>query len=173
MAVQGYVVVRCSAIVMRRDSVLLLHRTNAPTDDWVLPGGNPRPGESLAACAHREVREETGLHVDVFRVALVLETVEPGTGNIMVDIVFAAAESFIPDRPQAPESGLNPQFVPVARLGEYRLRPAIAEQLRAFVARGPDQTAVYLSRLWQPDGPALASRRAEPDRGGQARPDAR
>jgi 8-oxo-dGTP diphosphatase len=64
---EGEAILRCSAIVVRGDNVLLLHGTNASTDDWALPGGNPRPGGSLAACANGEVREETGLQVDVVR----------------------------------------------------------------------------------------------------------
>jgi 8-oxo-dGTP diphosphatase len=161
---EGETILRCSTIAVRADNVLLLHRTNASTDDWALLGGKPRLGGSLAACANREVREETGLQVDAVRVALVLDTVEPVTGCATVDIVFATVETFIPDRPQARESGLNPRFVPVPRLGEYRLRPAIAEQLRAFVARGPDRSAAYVAHVRQPDGPPVRVRRAEPDR---------
>lgn len=33
--------------------------------EWELPGGRPRLGEELTACVVREVREETGLDVDV------------------------------------------------------------------------------------------------------------
>jgi len=65
--------VRCSAIVFRDDAVLLVHRSRNGTDDWVLPGGTPRTGESMAACARRETLEETGLSVDPARVAFVLE----------------------------------------------------------------------------------------------------
>ena len=39
--------------------VLLIHR--AHRDDWTFPKGKREPGESDAACALREVEEETGL----------------------------------------------------------------------------------------------------------------
>ena len=71
--------VRCSAIVFRDDAVLLVHRSRNGTDDWVLPGGTPRPSESMAACARRETLEETGLSVDPARVAFVLEALGPGS----------------------------------------------------------------------------------------------
>lgn len=50
---------RCSMVVLEDDSLLLLHRTGDVTDDWVLPGGRPRPGESMLSCVRREVRSAT------------------------------------------------------------------------------------------------------------------
>ena len=47
--------VRCSVIVLRQHAVLLVHRTRHDLDDWVLPGGSPREGESLTACASQPV----------------------------------------------------------------------------------------------------------------------
>ncbi len=76
----GGIDLRCSAIVVRQQAVLLIHRTYDGAEDWVLPGGTPSAGESTAACARREVREETGLRVDPARVAFVLEVVGPGPG---------------------------------------------------------------------------------------------
>jgi 8-oxo-dGTP diphosphatase len=35
---------RCSTILLRDESVLLIHRTYDGADDWVLPGGTPREG---------------------------------------------------------------------------------------------------------------------------------
>src|SRR6266487_1539949 len=61
---------RCSAVVFRADAVLLCQRSSG---EWVLPGGTPQHGEGSAACVLREVREETGLLVDPWRVAFVLE----------------------------------------------------------------------------------------------------
>ena len=79
---------RCSVIVFRGDAVLLVHRGGA--GDWVLPGGTPRPGESMAACARREVLEETGLTVDPARIAFIAETLAPGSLRRAVDLVFLA-----------------------------------------------------------------------------------
>ena len=52
------------AVVTRLDPVrgtelLVIHRKRY--DDWTLPKGKLEPGESLPACAVREVAEETGL----------------------------------------------------------------------------------------------------------------
>jgi 8-oxo-dGTP pyrophosphatase MutT (NUDIX family) len=45
-----------------RPSMALRSRDiEAPAGDWVLPGGYPESDESLAACAQRELAEETGL----------------------------------------------------------------------------------------------------------------
>jgi 8-oxo-dGTP diphosphatase len=54
-----------SAVVMTNPAgeVLLLRRAYPP-GDWVLPGGNAEAGESPVETAVREVREETGLHLE-------------------------------------------------------------------------------------------------------------
>ena len=59
------IVLAAGALVWRRceDSieVLLVHRPRY--DDWSFPKGKLDPGESLVACAVREVQEETGTAV--------------------------------------------------------------------------------------------------------------
>jgi len=47
--VSGDYDVRCSVVVLRKHAVLLMHRTRDGLDDWVLPGGTPRDGESMTA----------------------------------------------------------------------------------------------------------------------------
>jgi 8-oxo-dGTP pyrophosphatase MutT (NUDIX family) len=58
--------VLCTAVVVRDDPgrVLLLRRAPGAGPRaglWHLPGGRNEPGESDTACAHRELREETGI----------------------------------------------------------------------------------------------------------------
>jgi len=140
---------RCSAILIRQRTVLLVHRTAADADDWVLPGGTPRPGESMAACARREVREETGLSAEPTGVAFVVEANEPESGLHIVDLVFTASEHGGQRAPVSAEPGLEPQFVPFDQLTEIDLRPPLSGHLRGlFMRRLP--YAPYLGNLWRP-----------------------
>jgi len=54
--------VRAAGGIVVRDGVeiALVHRPKY--DDWSLPKGKAKPGETDEDCALREVREETGLH---------------------------------------------------------------------------------------------------------------
>jgi 8-oxo-dGTP diphosphatase len=142
--------IRCSAVVLRRRDVLLVRRTTGRTIDWVLPGGTPRRGESLAVCAAREVQEETGLTIHPVRVAYVLETMPPDGLRRTIDVVFAALEPPIRRRPAGSEPGLQPVFVPVDRLTELELRPPLADQLHALASLGMPATGSYLRTPWLP-----------------------
>ena len=140
---------RCSAIVFREDAVLLVHRLRDSADDWVLPGGTPRPGESMTACARRETLEETGLAIDPARVAFVLEALGPGDHRRTVDLVFLAAAD-VRGEPDAGEPDLEARFVPMVPLPGLNVRPPLSGHLRALHARGSAPTAAYLGNLWRP-----------------------
>ncbi len=150
MSVPDGIEFRCSAVVLRRRSVLLVHRVRGAEDDWVLPGGTPRAGESTAACARREVLEETGLHVDPSKVAFVLEVLGPDGGPRTVDIVFAAADAVPATEPQEQEPGLSPAFVPVEEISGLDLRPPLAGHIRGMLGQRGRLYAPYLANMWRP-----------------------
>lgn len=150
MSMPNDVDLRCSAIVLRGREVLLIHRSHGGLDDWVLPGGSPQPGESTAACARREVREETGLHVHPARIAFVVEVTGPHPGPRTVDIVFAASESPPRRQPEIREEGMEPRFVPVSQVRDLDLRPPVAGYLRGLARSGGQRYAPYLANLWRP-----------------------
>lgn len=56
-----------SVVVVDDEARILLHR-RTDNDQWALPGGVMELGESIADCARREVREETGLTVELLGV---------------------------------------------------------------------------------------------------------
>ena len=59
-----------SGLIVRDGKVLLIRRGKQPyKDHWSLPGGGVEPGETIRDTVQREVREETGLEVDVGLVA--------------------------------------------------------------------------------------------------------
>lgn len=143
---------RCSVVVTRQEDVLLLHRGSMPTStdgDWVLPGGRPRAGESVVACARRETREETGLDVVVQRCLYILEVAGPHSGDRDLELVFlalAAADA----QPAAQETDRWPVFVPRSRLRNLRLRPPLAGHLTGMPLERPSG-GVYLGNLWRPE----------------------
>ena len=58
----------CMVIQDDSDSVLLTKRSKDMSvfpGAWVLPGGHIEVGESLEECAIREVKEETGIEIDI------------------------------------------------------------------------------------------------------------
>ncbi|MFF7549293.1 NUDIX domain-containing protein [Streptomyces canus] len=80
-----------SAVVLDDDGRVLLHR-RSDTGKWSVIGGIPEPGEQPAACAVREVEEETGVHCVVEQV-IVVQALKPVTyvnGDICqyMDIAF-------------------------------------------------------------------------------------
>jgi 8-oxo-dGTP diphosphatase len=141
--------VRCSAIVFRGSTILLVRRDRGRQQDWVLPGGTPRPTESAASCARREVLEETGLHVSIDRVAFVLEATSPARDEHVLDLVFTAQDTDATE-PHTQEAGLAPSFVSVDELSQLTLRPPIAGHLRALHARGGRGQGTYLGNVWRP-----------------------
>jgi 8-oxo-dGTP diphosphatase len=94
--------VGANCLIQREDGALLLVRV-VYANGWGLPGGLVNRREEIDACARREVREETGLAVDlVGEPAVVVDPVPQ-----RIDIVYRArpADGADPDgvRPRSPE----------------------------------------------------------------------
>ncbi len=69
--------VRTRVIVIHDGAMLLLPPGTNSEAAWSPPGGGMERDESLAECAAREVLEETGIAVDIGRVAFLREWVAP------------------------------------------------------------------------------------------------
>lgn len=83
----GAVIVRC---IDGKAEVLLARRANPPLQgEWSLPGGALEVGEKLRDGLAREVREETGLEVEVGPVLDVIDSIFPdGEGRTQYHYVL-------------------------------------------------------------------------------------
>jgi 8-oxo-dGTP diphosphatase len=66
------------ALTIEDGRILLVERGNAPLKGyWSLPGGGVETGERLEEAIRREVREETGLEIQVLELLEIFERIMP------------------------------------------------------------------------------------------------
>jgi ADP-ribose pyrophosphatase YjhB (NUDIX family) len=105
--------------------LLLVRRGRPPAlGTWTLPGGRLEPGESPAEAAAREVREETGLEVEIGELLATL----PVLGYLVHD--FAA--SVVGGSLQAGDDAADVRWVTPAELATIELSPGLLDALRAM-----------------------------------------
>lgn len=64
-------------VVWRDERVLLVKRGKPPrAGQWSLPGGAQKLGETLAETARREVREETGIEIELGEIIATLDLID-------------------------------------------------------------------------------------------------
>jgi 8-oxo-dGTP diphosphatase len=74
----------CLAVVRRGSRILLAERSVPPgVGKWGFPGGMQELGETVHACARRELEEETGILAEPIATLTVLDVIRPdGAGRI-------------------------------------------------------------------------------------------
>jgi 8-oxo-dGTP diphosphatase len=126
-----------------RREIVLIRRGKAPRrDQWSIPGGHLEWGESLHDAVLREVKEETGLTVEVAglidTVDLIMRDEAGGVTRHYVLIDFAVR--VVAGELRAGSDAAEASWVPFASLGEYSLWSEtlrIIEDSRALVGNAP------------------------------------
>ncbi len=124
-----------AGIVWRDGQVLVARR---PAEGllgglWEFPGGKRRPGESLEAACRREVREETGLRVEVVEPFLAVEH-----AYTHFRITLHAFHCRVLGGRLRPRGCEDPRFEAVSRLSSYAFPRANRRLIEALeAAPGP------------------------------------
>ena len=96
--------VAVGAVVFHRGRVLLVRRSNPPAkDQWAIPGGRVKLGESLRQAAERETREETGVRVAAKDPVFTFEVIDRDSrGNVRFHYLIVDLEAEFKDDFPAP-----------------------------------------------------------------------
>jgi ADP-ribose pyrophosphatase YjhB (NUDIX family) len=101
-------------VVLKDDAVLMIQRGKPPRDgQWSIPGGKQKLGETWRTTAAREVREETGVEIEVIGLVDVVDA-------IVRDGVDCAA-AWTGGEVRAGSDAAHAEWWPLERLGELPL----------------------------------------------------
>ncbi len=141
-------IVGVAGIIFREQEVVLIRRGQEPgLGEWSLPGGAVELGETLEEALRREVREETGLEIDIIALtAVVNRLIRDQAGAVAYHYVlldFLCRTLAGSPRPGSDSSGLA--FLPYAELDTWPL----PEQTKAVIHRACQQlmSSSYLPPL--------------------------
>jgi mutator protein MutT len=110
-----------------RGEVLLIQRNQPPAAGlWSIPGGKLEPGESLVEACHREVKEETGLKVEVTAIVAVVERQSEGFHYVIIDYL-ALLKNQETQVPSAQSDVSDAKWVGLDQVCDYALVEGLEE----------------------------------------------
>ncbi len=118
---------RVTALVIKNDCILMMHRVNNGNEYWVLPGGGLEDGETLEGATLRELKEETSIEATVKE--KVLDFVDDkGDQHVVFLCNYLSGEAKLDENSEeANNKDLNqlydPQWVSIEKIKELTMYP--------------------------------------------------
>jgi 8-oxo-dGTP diphosphatase len=117
------------AIVIHDDSLLMVRRGHEPNKGlWTVPGGRVEAGEYLSDALRREVREETGIDIEVGDLLGILEV----AGDEHFVILDFLAQPLDDATPSASDDAAEARWVPLRDVAKLDCTPRFVDTLRGW-----------------------------------------
>jgi 8-oxo-dGTP diphosphatase len=144
--------IRVGVLIWRDGEVLLVRHEKGARSYWLVPGGGVDAGETMAAAGAREVLEETGYDVEIGRLLLVCEAIDPKPGGRhIVNAVYAAmVRGGTLSVGQDDKSLRDARWQPLEALAELEMHPPIGTELLACCQEGGSGAVRVLGNTWRP-----------------------
>ncbi len=136
--------IRAAVILEQQGEILLAKHKRGTLEYWVLPGGTVEEGETVSRAGVREIREETGLAVEIVKLAFVSEVIGAPGGKHIIDFFFKGS-IISGELKKGKDRRLEEiRFIPLSALSSLRFYPCIASELKEGLRTNFRGSAKYL-----------------------------
>ncbi len=120
---------RVAVLILNGDRILLIYRYNQGREYYVIPGGTVEPNESLEQAAYREIKEETGLDIELDRELYLYNNQGRLEHYFLIKTFSGVLELGGPESEyQSSENIFQLEWTPLTRLPDIPLLPEFIKQ---------------------------------------------
>ena len=143
--------IRVGVLICRDGEVLLVRHEKGGHSYWLVPGGGVDAGETMVEAGARELLEETSLDVEIGRLLLVCEAIDPKPGGRhIVNAVFAGTVRSGTLAVGVDKALREARWQPLAALTDLEMFPPIGAELLAVCKEESAGPVRVLGNTWRP-----------------------
>jgi ADP-ribose pyrophosphatase YjhB (NUDIX family) len=142
--------IRSAVLIWRDGEVLLVRHEKGGRSYWLVPGGGVDPGETMVDAGVRELREETGYDIEVGRLVLLCEAIDPNPGGRhIVNAVYSGTVRGGALSVGADKALRDAMWLSVDALTTLEMCPPVGAELRAVIAENGAGAVRVLGNTWR------------------------